>query len=565
MSDSHGGTNEFLDIRSAEGAYQRLALQGATMVIGRAADANILLESTTVSRQHAKLAKDEGGRWQIYDLDSRNGTLVNGRGVKEHLLSPGDQIQIGSFQLTLVMGHSFKTTPAPGGVPYNTTVHVSDDEGRLSTLKDMEPPRVAASHLTTLSELSQKLLVTADPRQRSLELCRLMISRQFHGDWALLLRVQPGAGDEAPEILCEPQRGPAVLAHDQQPHVSRSLLRAVAQQGEAVLASNVKSAAAMPANVEMSIAASVKALAAVACPLRSDERGLELLYVTLPPQYGTGEWLALASLAAKQYQQVEEAWEARARAATHAALERELEGAREIQMRLVPKAAALAGFKKNGVDVAIGFAPSRFVGGDYVDAVMLKDGRVFLTVADVCGHGLAAALVTSAVHTLVHAGVRAGLDLRALVDGLNQHLCETLRGDSFVTFIGLALDTANGAIECVNAGHPPLLMATTKGVRSMEAGMNLPLGLDAAPLEAQSETLGPDELLMIYSDGLSEQADESGKMLGIRGLTEKIQQMCVARGIAPESVAGQLGEFLAQRQGGRPPEDDQSYLFARRV
>lgn len=234
-------------------------------------------------------------------------------------------------------------------------------------------------------------------------------------------------------------------------------------------------------------------------------------------------------------------------------------------MRLVPKPAALAGFKGKGLDLAIGFAPSRWVGGDYVDTLTLKDGRVFLAVADVCGHGLAAALVTSAVHTLVHAGVRAGSDLCSLVDGLNQHLCETLRGDSFVTFVGLAIDTATGAMECVNAGHPPLLMATTSGIRSMAAGKNLPLGLDPSPLEPQSETLGTEELLMIYSDGLSEQADQSGKMLGIRGLTEKIQHICATFGITAEIVAGQLGEFLAQRQGGRPPEDDQSYLFARRV
>jgi len=70
---------------------------------------------------------------------------------------------------------------------------------------------------------------------------------------------------------------------------------------------------------------------------------------------------------------------------------------------------------------------------------------------------------------------------------------------------------------------------------------------------------------MIYSDGLSEQADTDGKMLGIKGLTEKIRQICASSGTVAGTVAGQFGEFLAQRQGGRAPEDDQSYLFARRV
>jgi serine phosphatase RsbU (regulator of sigma subunit) len=59
----------------------------------------------------------------------------------------------------------------------------------------------------------------------------------------------------------------------------------------------------------------------------------------------------------------------------------------------------------------------------------------------------------------------------------------------------------------------------------MAAGMNLPLGLDSAPLETQSEKLSADELLMIYSDGLSEQADSSGKMLGIKGLTQTLGEI----------------------------------------
>lgn len=564
MSDSTGALSQYLDIRGIDGVGRRHELLGNSLVIGRSADSQIILESTTVSRHHARLLREDSGRWRIVDMGSRNGTSVNGHAIKEQVLSPGDLVQIGNFQLTLIAPLPARTpTHAAMIAPFNTTVHVSDDAGRLSTLRDMEPPRVAATHLTTLNELAQKLLQTADPRQRSAELCRLMVSPHFHADWAMLLRAPLNSSDQPPEMLSDPQHGPAVTALEQ-PHVSRSLLRAVAQQGEAVLASNAQSAA-IPANIEMSIAASVQAMAAIACPLRRSESGVELLYVTLPPQYGTGEWLALISLAAKQYQQVEEAWEARARELSHAALERELEGAREIQMRLVPKPGALARFKNNGLDVAIGFAPSRFVGGDYVDTLTMKDGRVFLALADVCGHGLAAALVTSAVHTLIHASIRAGSDLQSLADGLNQHLCETLRGDSFVTFVGLAIDPASGAIECINAGHPPLLLATATGVRAMTSGLNLPLGLDSSAMEPQAEKLDAGELLMIYSDGLCEQADSAGKMLGIKGLTAKLHEICAKQCASADHIADELGEFLTQRQGGRPPEDDQSYLFARRL
>src|SRR5258706_14702711 len=119
--------------------------------------------------------------------------------------------------------------------------------------------------------------------------------------------------------------------------------------------------------------------------------------------------------------------------------------------------------------------------------MLMKDGRVLLALADVCGHGLAAALVTSAVPTLIHAAVRRGADLLELVDGLNQHLCETLAGDSFVTFTALAVNPADGSMQYTNAGHPPPLVISRSGeVRQRPFRQNLPLATDFAPIEGSS-------------------------------------------------------------------------------
>jgi sigma-B regulation protein RsbU (phosphoserine phosphatase) len=569
MNDPHAAQDQpFLDIRADDGASRRIPLLHSQALIGRSSESEVLLESTTVSRQHARLTRDPAGRWDIHDLGSRNGTLVNGQLVKERALRAGDRIQIGSFQLTLVIPSDTPRPTPPRASATGTSFYLSDEAGRLSTLRDLEPPRVAASHLTTLNQLSHELLLSPDPAERALRLCRLMVSPQFHGDWAVLLRVRrdPSA-DPSPEMLCEAQHAASTHGPQQSLHLSRSLLRAVARQGEAVLAGNA-SAHGSAADVEISIAPGAMAMAAIACPLnQADGELLDLLYVTLPPQYGTGEWLALASLAAKQYQQAEQTWAARTRDANHAALERELQGAREIQLRLVPKRDALAAFHDRGIDVAVGFCPSRFVGGDYVDALPMKDGRVLLALADVCGHGLAAALITSAVHTLIHAAVRRGADLLELADGLNQHLCETLARDSFVTFTALALNPADGTMQYVNAGHPPpVVIRADGGVRPLPAGLNLPLGLDPAPLESQAQQLDKGELLAIYSDGLNEQTNHAGAMLGVPALIEKIQSICTT---SPNKTAvasaEELDQFLSDRRGNRPPNDDQSFLLARRT
>jgi phosphoserine phosphatase RsbU/P len=574
----------FLEIRAGGndgggGAARRIPLTGGAMVIGRAADSQILLESTTVSRHHAELRQDESGRWIIRDMGSRNGTLINGRPAKEQVLYHRDQIQIGSFQLALVapgtgsLGSGGGDSSGQTLLSSRTDVLLSDGSERLSTLKELEPPKVAASHLTTLNQLSQELLLTADPLERAQKLCQLIVSPQFHAEWAALLRLRRGDGDPTPEIVCDAQGALSRTAAGTAHHVSRSTLRQVARQEEAVLASNVHGGGGgggggdMNFDVAMSIAPGMMAMAAIACPLRQDEQEQEILYVTLPPQYGTGEWLALTSMAAKQYQQAEQAWAARHSAEDHAALERELERARQIQMRLVPQPQSLLAFKDRGIDVAIGFAPSRWVGGDYVDVLAMNDGRIFLVLADVCGHGLAAALVTSAVHTLIHAGVRAGTDVLGVVNGLNQHLCDMLPGDSFVTLIAVALDLANGSMHYVNAGHPPplLLRSDATEPRQLQMGENLPLGLDRAPLQDRTDELATGEWLALYSDGLTEQTDDSDSLLGLAALRTEFQEMCSDPNAQAALLADQISRFLAQRRGQRPPEDDQSFLLVRRI
>ena len=582
-----------LKILAEDGTRREMPLVSGEILVGRAVDSQLVLESTTVSRHHARLLRDPYGRWQVHDLDSRNGTLINGRAVKEQTLRSGDRIQIGSFALML----EIPAPPAPGGddvkgaerprsdsaraarlghaiIAEHPSLRFSDEAGRLSTLNDLEPPRVSAAHLTALNQLTRQLLETADPEERALMLCRTMAGPQFHGDWAVTLSLPLGPGPDEigqPRMLCEPQHASPPR---QALHVSRTLLRAVTRQDDAVMASNVGSGgglvnAAGAGGVEMSIAPGVMSMAAVACPIeRHGAQAIDLLYVTLPPQYGTGEWLALCSLAAKQYQQAEGAWAARTRDAAHAAFARELEQARQIQLRLIPKAAALAKLREKGLDVAVGFSPSRFVGGDYADAVAMADGRVLLVLADVCGHGLAAALLTSVVHTLVHAAVRRAATVAEVVQGLNQHLCETLPGDSFVTLVAVALNPSDGSMEYLNAGHPPPFAVAAEGaVRQLPAGQNLPLGIDAAAPEGPTaERLHDGELLVVYSDGLNEQtAAAGGSMLGIAALKEEVCRLSRTDDAASDPIARALTHFLAAHRGDRSPDDDQSFLLLRRV
>ena len=539
-------------IRDADGQVQRVPFAAERMIVGRTVDAAVRIDSALVSRQHAELWRDASGRFHVRDLNSRNGTFVNGQPVNDRALESGDQIGIGAHTLS-IQGPSLVSAPHS-----STRIFLAaDDPGRLSSLKDLEPPRIEVSHLMTLNEFSQKLLDNADANDRLLALCKLMVGSQFHARWAVIVRLRFDAFDEVPELLTEARDA----LSNREPYLSRSVLCRVRETGDAVLASNMGLPAAQEMNIEVSISPQVMAMAAVACPVRRLPEFIDVLYVTLPPMLGSAEWLALVSLAVKQFQQGESAWAARRQAEEIAVMECELQRARQIQMRLVPREPKFA-----GLDLAIGFVPCKWVGGDYVDAVRMADGRTLLTVADVCGKGLAAALVSSSLHTMVHSCVLSGLGLRELMSNLNHYLCHTLPDESFVTMIAVAIDAATGEMELVNAGHPPPIVVATGGeLRRLETDSNLPLGVENSSITSTRMLLATSELLALYSDGLSELPTNENDLLGIEGLGVELQAASQLLSASTQAVADRLNHRLNILQSSRPSTDDRTFLLARKV
>ncbi|HRI07280.1 MAG TPA: PP2C family protein-serine/threonine phosphatase, partial [Nannocystaceae bacterium] len=342
------------------------------------------------------------------------------------------------------------------------------------------------------------------------------------------------------------------------PHISRTGRRAVLASGAPVVASTFDGGKDL-----LKLSVVVRAMSAVAVPIGGDEGHLDLLYVTLPSNFGTAEWLALVSLAGELYRQAETTWAARLKAEAQAVLEEELERAHDIQTRLVPR-----DFQSGQLDVGFGYEACKWVGGDYVDALPLRDGRVLITVMDVCGKGLEAALIAAGLHTTVHVLVYEGLGLAALVRSLNRYLCETLPAASFVTMCALVIDPATGAIEQVNCGHPPPMIASPSGVvREIETFDLAPLGfLDVdAEIVVTRDRLDRDHLLALYTDGLSELLDESDRMLGVEGLGTFLGALARdARSAAATQIAARLRDLLADYRGIAVPSDDASYIIVLR-
>jgi sigma-B regulation protein RsbU (phosphoserine phosphatase) len=544
------------EISDEAGHASRQSVSGQRATIGRSADCQVRLDRTTVSRRHAELVCDPFQRWWIRDLQSRNGTLVNGENVSERMLAPGDVITVGEFTLRMAgIGESATATRPPENLK---PLDVSEGGApAITTLKDHESPRISSSHLSTLTEFGHRLIKIDDPLERLGALCKLMVRDEFHGDCAMVLRVTKAKGNtqagHAPRILVPPEN--SSRWRQGAPYISRTMLRALAHKEEAILASNVPMhGAIMP---EISLSPDVMSISTIACPVRSDDQSLDVLYVILPPQFGTGEWLALAALATKQYQQAEMSLAAQ----NHVMIERELQRARQIQQNLLPKDFAIA-----GLEVAIGFKPCRWVGGDYVDVISTSDGRTLLIVADVCGKGMGAALLAASLHSACRVAVRSAMPLADLMRHLNEHLCQMLASQSFVTMVCVLIDPRTGQLECVNAGHPPAMLLRADGeVRALQTAENFPMGVQHDVLTCQVESMQGGEMLVMFTDGLSDLTDADGHRLGTEAFKERVKELYQSHhGLAASDIGVKLTEVLDSLEGAQMAQDDRTFLLARR-
>jgi len=543
-------THPVIELQDAAGEVRRVTVTGDRVLIGRLDTADVSLPSAGVSRAHAELIREPDGRWRLRDLDSHNGTWVGGARIKECRVTFGNEFTIGEYALRLLPGGETPAFREP--VRYAATISSTE---RFTSLHDSAPPHVRADHLARVAQEGERLLSIADRDERLARVCRLMLQDPLPGRAAMVLRL---AGGAAPQVVSPAQQR---SERDQPPHVSRTLLDAVFERRQALMASD----SAMNGDaIEMSVAVNRASMAAAACPLTETAPGepMDVLYVTMPQGYDGTEWLALIVLAVEQLRHVEVAWRHRQEAERMAALERELEQARKLQMSFVPR--IQPGL---GMDVAICFEPCLAVGGDYVDVLQREGDRLLLTVADVCGKGIRAAMTTASLHTMVRSGCKAGLELPQIMDSINEYLIDTLATGQFVTMIAMEVNIATGALACVNCGHPPAVVADGRGNhRWLEMARHFPLGVLTQEMQVVEDRLNAGETIALFSDGFSELPVAERQLWGVEGVADAVRAAVAAA--QPSTAAAVVAAIHAHSDellAGRTAPDDRTLLLARRV
>jgi sigma-B regulation protein RsbU (phosphoserine phosphatase) len=199
------------------------------------------------------------------------------------------------------------------------------------------------------------------------------------------------------------------------------------------------------------------------------------------------------------------------------------------------------------------------VGGDLYDVAPLPDGRLLLAVADVAGHGVAAALVTGMIKTALGASTREEPDLAATATAVLDTLAP-LSQQRVITLLLVLANPRTRTIDYLNAGHPPAIVWGKEGTVLLHATTPLlSFGLELSKEPVRTHAFRPGDRLALYSDGMYEVRDPAGEEFGRERFTDTV----VAAG--PERLDQSVRRLVDQavrHAGGRPPEDDLTLLLA---
>lgn len=233
-------------------------------------------------------------------------------------------------------------------------------------------------------------------------------------------------------------------------------------------------------------------------------------------------------------------------------MEYELETARNIQQKLLPSALPVF----SDIDVAAKLIPAKQVGGDYFNIFRLSSDHTLFLVADVAGKGIPAALIVSTIYSYCQTILKIGslvFDLTSFVEDLNKVLIESTTVDKYATcWFGL-YDHRTGTLDSINAGHNPsyIFRKDAEKPEKLQKG-GIFLGSLPAMFEVERVKLEKDDILVFYSDGVTEAWNLKEDEFGEHGLITAINENRTASAeVMVKNVIGRIKLHV-----GRAPQSD---------
>ncbi|MBU1881842.1 MAG: SpoIIE family protein phosphatase [bacterium] len=236
-------------------------------------------------------------------------------------------------------------------------------------------------------------------------------------------------------------------------------------------------------------------------------------------------------------------------------LEGELEAAKAIQLRLLPRDIP----HLEGFDIAAKSLPAKQVGGDYYDFLPLPHNHLGIAVGDVSGKGMPAALLMANLQACLRTLIQSEMPPEQLVERLNNVLHQNTSPQMFATFFYAAINAA-GNIKYVNAGHNyPILCGNGRFTELKDGGMLLGV-VPGGKYKAGQVELHSGEIIALYSDGITEALNGSDEEFGEKRLEDLLQGSCQSNAMTIlEGVIQEVQKFCGT------PQDDVTLMIVKRV
>jgi serine phosphatase RsbU (regulator of sigma subunit) len=536
-----------LDIESAPQSPTVREVDRDCLIVGRGERCDVRLPDQRVSRQHFRLDRRGDELW-VKDLGSRSGTRLNGCPL-------AGGARLADLDLLELSDDSRIVVHSGSGVPVGATLF-RDPESLLVQRADLaatssaEELRRYAERLHLINEVHQTL--TESPsREVLLEMILDRVFDSLRPEQAAVLLL-----DEAGNLGEVVSRPPGLSP--ERVFFSRSLLREVAERRQAALVLDAAGDERFASALSM-LDFGVRSVLAAPLLVPGGVLGMIVLSSRLQVrQFGEDDLELLASLASAA------ALHLRNLALTEQAAERlrlisELALARHIQVALLPSRLP----EVPGYELLAGNVPSRGVSGDlYTVDVHPGRGLVTCLVADISGKGMAASLLGASLAALAVGPIEEGHPPDEICFRVSRRLFARTPPEKYATAFVAQLDPATHRLAWASAGHNSALLARATGEVERLAASGAPLGLlPGAVYQGHATELGPGDLLLVYTDGITEAAAPDEEEFGIERLTDLV------RGQRTASLAEVRGEIEGALHGfvrGVPYGDDRTMLFLRR-
>jgi phosphoserine phosphatase RsbU/P len=569
---THPNTGQILPVTATTTTIRRVGRHAITVGEGLVMFDHLINQ---VSKQHAQIVR-QGDMFFIRDGAehagaSTNGTLLNGQRLGEQLrpLRDGDEV---GLCVPAVIGFRFFARPAPSNRPTGPLLEgVPPPTIRVPPAgAELTPPFLSSVDVGELSSDSTKLGASAESRFRSL----LDIMNSL-GKALSLDDVLSQVLNSLFKLFAQADRGVIVLrteegglesrwmkirtANEEPPGFSRTVVQHVMGSKQATRLEDLP----WPPSIEDSMG-KLRVRSVMCAPLL-DSRGTALGAIQLDTADRQKQFLQedlelFATVSAPAGIAIDNA-RLHERALRRKEIERDLEVAHGVQLAFLPQRVP----QVEGYEFFHYYQPMIEVGGDYYDYIPLSDGRLAIMVADVLGHGVAAAMMMARLSAEAKFCLASERHPAQAVSRLNQGLHALQIDERMVTLLLVVLDPRRHQATIVNAGHPPPIWrrvdATLDEPGDAQRGYAVGV-VEGFTYEQATIQLAPGDLLAFYTDGVPDAMDPQDQRFGtdkirghLRHAGDPVELATVGRGLVAEG---------RQHVGSGVQIDDMCFVMLRR-